>query len=510
MKKKFIFGLLAMVFLGCSNPTSSNSTVDDPLVRRGTINGKSVEITISRTDLSKAAVLTPRVGDFYTIKLAGTIISKGKISSVDNGALTFTPSADSPGPKEPFKGTYSSNGTLSVPSIPYDSGTLSGFSSNSSSTSSSSSSSGGGGGGGGWFAPTPTPNVEMAGTTWRGESDRVDGHYVGTFTFTASNFTLTDTVDGAVVGNGQGTYAVNGNSVTLTWTGSNAGYTATVTISNNTFELNGITFEKQSSDVNTPNPIAKTIVITLGEDACSTFLLAGDVMIMAGNDDIGEGGGIGVINAARTSVAFDLYNFTWDNNEFTPSTRWTGSGSCNMFLQNGVPYGVYYVYSNGHEVDVYDEDAEKISISVATTTIASSKFAEYDQVYDQNIPNAKTLTITGLTAGTPELTAAAKIELYRRIADGDGYSPASTPIAKASAATVNADNSVTFTLIKGWKNEPWKGAGWVFIKVTEGIMEYWYVDHTKLPNPVSTDETFCFTDETGSHSIAMADLYLQP
>jgi hypothetical protein len=433
MKKKILFGLLAMVlvlglaFLGCSNP-SSNSTVDDPLVLKDTVNKKVVEITISRTNPSKA-VLTPKVGDYYVIKLDGVVISKGTLTQVNNGEITFTPSADSPGAnKTAFTGTLSSAGNLSIPSIPYSGGTITGIVANSSGGSGSGNVSNGNGGGG-------------------------NGN-----------------------GSGSGNDSSSGNS----------------------------------SGGGDPTPTAKTIVITLGDDALRAFLLAGDVMIMVGNDDIGEGGGIGVVNASSTSVTFDLYNFTWDNNEFTPSTPWTGSGSCNMFLQNSDSYGVYYVYSNGHEIDVYDEDAEKISISDATTTIASSKFAEYDHVYDQNNPNAKTLTVTDMTVGTPELTAAAQIELYRRIVNGDGYSPASTPVAKANAATVNADNSVTFTLMKGWKNEPWKGAGWVFIKVTEGTKEYWYVDHTKLPNPVSTDETFCFTNNTGSHSITMADLYLQP
>jgi len=156
MKKKLLFGLPAMVlalgfvFFGCSNPTS-NEKVDDPLVKRETINGKSVKITISRTDLSKAAVLTPRAGDFYKIEVDNVLASKGTITSADNGNLTFTPSTDSPGPKTPFTGTFN-NGSLKIPSIPYAGGTLTGFG-----TTGSGNTSGGGGGGGSFFKPTPDP-----------------------------------------------------------------------------------------------------------------------------------------------------------------------------------------------------------------------------------------------------------------------------------------------------------------------------------------------------------------
>jgi simple sugar transport system substrate-binding protein len=72
------------------------------------------------------SVLTPVTGDIYVIRLNGTIISQGTITN-NNGALTFTPSADSPGPQTSFTGTLS-GGTLAIQSIPHGGGTLVGFS----------------------------------------------------------------------------------------------------------------------------------------------------------------------------------------------------------------------------------------------------------------------------------------------------------------------------------------------------------------------------------------------
>jgi hypothetical protein len=115
---------------------------------RDTVNGREVEITISRTDPMRA-ILTPISGDFFVIRLDGIIISFGRVTSVaTNGNITFTPSPNSPGPQTPFTGTIDSGGALGIPNIPYEGGNISGVSATTDSGGGGASSGGGGGGGG--------------------------------------------------------------------------------------------------------------------------------------------------------------------------------------------------------------------------------------------------------------------------------------------------------------------------------------------------------------------------
>lgn len=130
MKKTRFFLVLAglvavltvVLMAACGNGTTEASNGnDDPLVYSDIIDGKVVEITVSRTDLSRA-VLTPRAGDYYVIKSDGVVVSKGRVTKVVNGEATFTPDADSPGGTEVFTGTFGT-GILSIPRIPIEGGT---------------------------------------------------------------------------------------------------------------------------------------------------------------------------------------------------------------------------------------------------------------------------------------------------------------------------------------------------------------------------------------------------
>ena len=401
MKKKLLFSLLVlalgMAFIGCSDPSSSISTANDPLVYRSTSGGKTVEITISRTDLSKA-VLTPRVGDFYMVKLSGAIISKGKITSTKSDALTFTPSADSPGPKTAFTATVDSTGKLDIPIIPCEGGDLTDIKASPVSRGGSSGSSGGGS-------------------------------------------------SGIGIGN---------------------------------------------------KPVAKTIVITLGTDALG--LVMDNHSEVVAYDGTTEGSGDGVVSGNR--VTFELYKN--DNNGRT-TTRWTGSGPSTVSTMTNNGGFRAWVYGNGHEVDVWEEDAEKISISAATTTIASSKFAEYDYARDQAGPiNVKTLTIVGLNTTTPELTATTHIYLYRDVN--------SMAVSFAESGTANiADGTLTFNLLKHWKNEPWKGQGGVYILISSDG-ENWTHHYDTAGGTAWPGELFTFTDggtttfNDGRHIINLIDL----
>ena len=111
--KKFSLFLVCLIILASSlafitcDDGSKDGQVDDPLIFTGTSGGKTVTIKISQTDPSKA-VLTPREGDFYEIRLAGEVISRGTIS-INGNIWEFNPSSDSPGTKTPFTATYTNN-----------------------------------------------------------------------------------------------------------------------------------------------------------------------------------------------------------------------------------------------------------------------------------------------------------------------------------------------------------------------------------------------------------------
>ena len=127
VKKSVIFSVMLVVLLAlglalvsCDND-DGNSTPNevvqagDPLVLTGKSGGKTVTVTISQTDPAKA-VLTVKGGEFYEIRLASDVISRGKIS-INGNTWLFVPSSDSPGTKNSFPATYS-NDTLFFSSIP--------------------------------------------------------------------------------------------------------------------------------------------------------------------------------------------------------------------------------------------------------------------------------------------------------------------------------------------------------------------------------------------------------
>jgi len=155
-----------------------------------------------------------------------------------------------------------------------------------------------------------------------------------------------------------------------------------------------------------------------------------------------------------------------------------------------------WFYSNGHEIDDLFEDIEEYNILSARTTIASSKFVYYDS--GRGTPTVKTLTLTAavavnLSIDGQDLTSATKIELYR---DANK----NTLVAKSGSATVSNDGagaSVTFTLIKGWKNESWKGEGLVYVFLSidgSGGFDYFYETN-------GSPDTVSFFDHTQDTSI---------
>ena len=119
MKKRrfvrFCVSLLAagLILAGCD--TGSLPDNAEPLVLTGNSNGKALTITISQTDLSKA-VLNPKGGEYYEIRLANELISKGKLKVI-GGSWTFMPSSDSPGTKSQFSAIYG-NSRLSNLTVP--------------------------------------------------------------------------------------------------------------------------------------------------------------------------------------------------------------------------------------------------------------------------------------------------------------------------------------------------------------------------------------------------------
>jgi len=107
---------LGLIFVSCDNGiTPSSGAVDDPLLLTGTSSGKTVTVKISQTDSSKA-VLTPKSGNFYEIRVDNVLVSKGKIS-INGSTWSFIPSPDSPGPKTSFAASFS-NGVIFISNIP--------------------------------------------------------------------------------------------------------------------------------------------------------------------------------------------------------------------------------------------------------------------------------------------------------------------------------------------------------------------------------------------------------
>jgi len=97
-----LIAIIGFVMAACdSSPGSGNSGNNDtpaPLVFTGTADGQPLEITISRTAISRSTFITPQVGDHYEMIHGKTLVHKGIITAVDSvsGLCTFTPDADSP------------------------------------------------------------------------------------------------------------------------------------------------------------------------------------------------------------------------------------------------------------------------------------------------------------------------------------------------------------------------------------------------------------------------------
>ena len=117
MKKRYIVRICALalaiglVLAGCD--LSERSTAD-PLVLTGTSDGKALKITINQGNSSRA-VLTPKSGDYYEIRLDNVLVSKGTLS-VSGRDWTFNPSQDSPN-KNTATAVFS-GGTLSSLTVP--------------------------------------------------------------------------------------------------------------------------------------------------------------------------------------------------------------------------------------------------------------------------------------------------------------------------------------------------------------------------------------------------------
>ena len=132
MKKHFLFGLLAvllafgLVFTGCDSGSGGSSGGGDGRITEtrsfeGTDDqGRVIVVTLIRT--AGNGPFNPANGNEYTITLDGQQISSGTIT-VDNQDILFWPS----GGGASFPGTIIGN-FLSIPAIPYNGGTIRGFS----------------------------------------------------------------------------------------------------------------------------------------------------------------------------------------------------------------------------------------------------------------------------------------------------------------------------------------------------------------------------------------------
>ena len=97
MKKLRFFGLLVTVVLlafglsvGCNNDTTTTGGESDPVVYRGTSNGRAIEITFDTAPISARARATePRPGDNYLITIDGQTASSGWIELQEGGLIRF-------------------------------------------------------------------------------------------------------------------------------------------------------------------------------------------------------------------------------------------------------------------------------------------------------------------------------------------------------------------------------------------------------------------------------------
>ena len=97
MKKLRFFGLLVTVVLlafglsvGCNNDTTTTGGDSDPVVYRGTSNGRAVEITFDTAPIpTRARATEPRPGDNYLITIGGQTASSGWIELQEGGLILF-------------------------------------------------------------------------------------------------------------------------------------------------------------------------------------------------------------------------------------------------------------------------------------------------------------------------------------------------------------------------------------------------------------------------------------
>jgi hypothetical protein len=240
----FVSGLLVClltlgsIFVSCNNGSNDTNTYD-PIVYESAKGDTTYKLELTKN--TGKVTFTPAGGDHFkmTIRKTGGSpqISSGSIQSVSDNTFTlahtsggtFTVTASASAGMTNISGTIPIDGSVTPITAP---GAVNPND---------------GDGGGDPTAPTqPTSpqDVNMAGTTWKGEGNDNGRVYVGVISFTtANNVTISWTWkdDGTNAGNDPGTYTVKGNSVTLNF----GGEVTTVTVNNNTFVLHGVTFIKQ-------------------------------------------------------------------------------------------------------------------------------------------------------------------------------------------------------------------------------------------------------------------------
>ena len=97
MKRLRFFGLLVTVVLlafglsvGCNNDTTTTGGESDPVVYRGTSNGRAIEITFDTAPIpGRARATEPRPGDNYLITIGGQTASSGWIELQEGGLILF-------------------------------------------------------------------------------------------------------------------------------------------------------------------------------------------------------------------------------------------------------------------------------------------------------------------------------------------------------------------------------------------------------------------------------------
>ncbi|MCL2069534.1 MAG: hypothetical protein FWH19_00930 [Treponema sp.] len=191
MKKLLLFALLGalamgMMFVACDSngggdvPPAATNT-ESYAFRGLDSQGRTVEVVISRP--APARIFTPADNDNYTISLDGQVISQGTIR-VDGNVVHFFPGN---GGGSSFRGTII-DWHMSIPSIPYSGGTVSGFKME------AGVGSGGGGGGGGSGSGSPGVNGGPGPIGPGGDGPSTFSYYISTQDGDDSNATTILTV----------------------------------------------------------------------------------------------------------------------------------------------------------------------------------------------------------------------------------------------------------------------------------------------------------------------------